>query len=49
MDAVVTRGVLDKAGLKGDLAEFIMRVANSGQLDIGGPSRELMRAAAGAR
>jgi hypothetical protein len=47
MDAVITRSVLEKAGLKGAQAEFIMRVANSGQLDIGGPSRELMRASEG--
>jgi hypothetical protein len=47
MDAVVTRSALDKAGISKAEAEFIMRVANSGQLDIGGPSRELMRAAEG--
>jgi hypothetical protein len=47
MDAVVTRSALTKAGIRPEMAEFIMRVANSGELDIGGPSRELMRAAAG--
>jgi hypothetical protein len=53
MDAVVTRGALDRAldvanhPENAKIAEFIMRVANSGELDIGGPSRELMRAAAG--
>jgi hypothetical protein len=47
MDAVLTRTALEKAGIHGKTAEFIMRVANTGNLDIGGPSRELGRAAEG--
>jgi hypothetical protein len=47
MDAVITHDALRAAGISGDLAEFVMRVANTGNLDIGGPSRELMRAAEG--
>lgn len=40
-DATITREVLDKAGVKGAQAEFIMRLVNSGALDIGTQSREL--------
>lgn len=46
MDAVVTYDVLKNAVGEG-MAQYLMRVVNSGQIDIGGPSRELMRFAEG--
>jgi hypothetical protein len=46
MDAVITQDVLRKTVGK-DMAEFLMRVVNTGNLDIGGPSRELIRSAEG--
>jgi hypothetical protein len=46
MDAVVTQDALRKVVGK-DMAEYLMRVANTGNLDIGGPSRELVRSAEG--
>jgi hypothetical protein len=46
-DAVLTRAALERAGVSGKMAEFIMRVTNTGNLDIGGPARELARAAEG--
>lgn len=45
-DAVVTSDVLRKVVGK-ETAEYLMRVVNTGNLDIGGPSRELARAAEG--
>lgn len=45
-DAVITSDVLKKVVGK-ETAEFLMRVVNTGNLDIGGPSRELARAAEG--
>jgi hypothetical protein len=46
MDAVITQDVLRKVVGK-DMAEYLMRVVNTGNLDIGGPSRELVRSAEG--
>lgn len=46
MDAVITQDALRKVVGK-EMAEFLMRVVNTGNLDIGGPSRELLRAAQG--
>lgn len=46
-DAVVTRKVLDNAGVPAEMAEYLMSVINSGNIDIGGPSRETARAATG--
>lgn len=40
-DATITREVLEKAGVKGAQADFIMKLVNSGVLDIGTQSREL--------
>lgn len=45
-DAVITSDVLKKVVGK-ETAEYLMRVVNTGNLDIGGPSRELARAAEG--
>lgn len=45
-DAVITQDALRKVVGKGT-AEYIMRVANTGNLDIGGPARELARSAEG--
>jgi hypothetical protein len=48
MDAVITHSALTKVpGLDKKTIEFIMRVANTGNLDIGGASREQGRAAQG--
>jgi hypothetical protein len=45
-DAVITQDVLRKVAGK-EMAEYLMRVVNTGNLDIGGPSRELIRSAEG--
>lgn len=45
-DAVITQDVLRKVVGK-ETAEYLMRVVNTGNLDIGGPSRELARASEG--
>ena len=45
-DAVITHDALRKVVGK-ETAEYIMRVVNTGNLDIGGPSRELVRSAEG--
>lgn len=46
MDAVITYDVLEKVVGK-ETAEFLMRIVNSGNIDIGGQTRELMRSAEG--
>jgi hypothetical protein len=45
-DAVITQDVLRKV-VGSEMAEYLMRVVNTGNLDIGGPSRELIRSAEG--
>lgn len=46
MDAVITQDVLVKA-VGADMAEYLMHVVNTGNLDIGGASREMARSAEG--
>ena len=46
-DAIITEKSLDAAGLSPELAEFVMRVANTGNLDLGSSSRELGRVVEG--
>lgn len=46
-DASITPAVLKAAGVTGKEAEFIMRVVNSGLLDIGSQSREIGRVVEG--
>lgn len=46
-DASITKEVLKAAGVKGPQADFIMRVVNSGVIDIGSQSRELGRVVEG--
>jgi hypothetical protein len=46
-DAVISLGSLQRAGVGKSTAEYLMHLANTGQLDIGGPNRELTRAVDG--
>jgi hypothetical protein len=46
-DAIITESALVEAGVSEDTAEFIMRVVNTGNIDIGSASRELGRIADG--
>jgi hypothetical protein len=46
-DAVISLGALQRAGVGKSTAEYLMHLANTGQLDIGGPNRELTRAVDG--
>lgn len=46
-DAIVTEEVLAKAGVPKATAEFIMRMVNTGAIDMGSASRELGRVAEG--
>lgn len=46
-DAIITEDALVKAGLPAETAAFVMRVVNTGAIDIGAPSRELGRVADG--
>lgn len=44
-DAIITEDALKKSGVPNDVAEFIMRVVNTGNIDLGSTSRELGRVA----
>jgi hypothetical protein len=46
-DAVIDINALKKAGVSTGVAEYLMHLANTGQLDIGGPTHELTRAVDG--
>lgn len=46
-DAIITEDALVKSGISADTAAFVMRVVNTGAIDIGAPSRELGRVADG--